>query len=146
MIKSIAVVLFAVALSCHAGFDQYTGKNYTVLLNPSYMADSTSPVTNSATTGVDVMGLQGNGAVVLSYKCDNAAGAILKFQIKSSSTTNGTYAVYTNLLGESSWSFTNTVGSSKVLMKPNEASRYLRVFVTPTVVTNGVAGAVLVTE
>lgn len=145
-ILMIAACLAVVGMSAFAGFDQYNSKNYTSLLTPHYLADSTAVVSNSVNSGVDIMGLPGNGCIVFEYKCDNAAGAIIAFQIATCATTNGTYTVYTNSAGVSSWSYTNSAGHGKVLFKPNTASRYLRVYATPTLVTNGVAGAVLVTE
>lgn len=144
MIKKVALILFAVALSCHAGFDQYAGKKYTTCLVP--MAVNDAAVTNSATTGTDIIGLVGNGCLVLPYSCTNDAGAILSFKLASCSTTNGSYTTYTNAAGVSSWSYTNAVGYALISFRPNTVSRYLRVYVTPTLVTNGVAGAILVTE
>lgn len=142
----IAALVAVGGLVAFAGFDQYNSKNYTTALKPTYVADDSVAVTNSVTTGVDIAGLPGIGCMVFSYKCDNVAGAILKFQIATCATTNGSYSVFTNSDGASSWSYTNAAGYGKVLFKPNTASRYLRVYVTPTLVTNGCVGAVLVTE
>ena len=142
----IAAILSVIGLAAQAGFEQYTQKNYTTCLNPTALADSSVVVSKSATTGVDIMGLPGNGSLVLAYQCNNAAGAILSFQVGTCATTNGTYTIWTNAAGVSAWAYTNTVGFSKILFKPNSVSRYLRVYATPTLVTNGVAGAILVTE
>lgn len=143
---AVAALLFCVVLAAFAGFDQYNSKNYTTCLVPQYIADDSLIISNSAVTGVDIVGLPGNGCMVFGYRCTNAATAILKFEILSCATTNGSYAVVTNSAGQSSWSYTNAAGFGKVLFKPNAASRYLRIRVTPTEVTNGSASAVLVTE
>lgn len=142
----IAALVSVVGMVAFAGFDQFNSKNYTTGLKPTFVADDSVALTNSVTTGVDIAGLPGNGCMVFSYKCDNITGAILKFQIATCATTNGSYAIYTNSDGVASWSYTNSAGYGKVLFKPNTASRYLRIYVTPTLVTNGCAGAVLVTE
>ena len=140
----IAAILAVIGMAAQAGFDQYNSKNYTTCLTPSVI--NAANVTNSATTGTDIIGLPGNGCLVFSYSCVNDAAAILKFQVATCATTNGSYAVYTNSDSVASWSFTNSAGHAKMLFKPNSVSRYLRVYVTPTVVTNGFAGALLVTE
>lgn len=144
--KKIGLILavVCVAVAAFAGFDQYTSKNYTTLLAPQ--AVNASVVSNSATAGVDIAGLVGGGAVVLGYKCNNDAGAILSFQIGTCATTNGAYVTYTNMAGASVWAFTNAAGFAVIPFRPNRANRYLRVYATPTVVTNGSASAVLVTE
>lgn len=143
LIAGLVAVVGAVAL---AGFDQYNSKNYKTCLSPTFLADDSTAITNSITTGVDIMGLPGNGCMVFSYQCNNTAASILKFRIATCATTNGSYVVYTNSDGAASWSYTNAAGFGKVLFRPNCASRFLRVYVTPTLVTNGVAGAVLATE
>lgn len=135
---------FLVAGLATAGLDTYTGKNFTTCLTPT--AVNAAPVTNSAVTGTDIASLPGKGALLLSYRCDNAAAAVLSFSIGTCSTTNGTYAAYTNASGVSAWAFTNASGVAVLPFTPNSVSRYMRVTVTPTAVTNGNAAAVLVTE
>jgi hypothetical protein len=143
MFSAIVALFASVAL---AGFDQYNSKNYTTCLNPKAVTTSAAVITNSTSTGVDIAGLPGNGCMVFAYQCNNQADAVLSFSLSSSATTNGTYATYTNADGVSAWAYTNAAGFGKILFRPNSVSRYLRVTVTPTAVTNGVAGAVLVTE
>lgn len=124
-----------------AGFDEYVAKNYTTCIAPT--AVNASAVTN---TPVDISGLPGNGSLVLAYSCANAANAVLSFSLATSATTNGTFTTWTNASGMSAFAYTNASGFARLLFRPNAVSRYLRVTVTPTAVTNGMAGAVLVTE
>lgn len=142
---SIAAIM-AVAGLALAGFDMYTAKNYTTLLAPTYVATSDVAITNSTSTGVDVAGLPGAGAVLFMYSTTNGATSVLSFSLYSCATTNGTYVKFTNSAGVSAWAYTNGSGVAKVAFTPNQVSRYMRVVVTPTATTNGVCGAVLVTE
>lgn len=144
MKKIWIVALVALAGVALAGFDQYNSKNYLTALAPTPVANSASVVTNASP--LDIAGLPGNGSLVFQYSCANDAAAVLSFSIKTSATTNGTYTTWTNADGVSSWTYTNSSGNARILFRPNTVSRYLRVFVTPTAVTNGVAGALLVTE
>jgi len=142
---SIATIVVAVfGLAAYAGFDQYTSKNYTTLLQPSAVDAAT--VTNSSTTGVDISGLIGNGALVFGYNATPTTTSIVSFAISTCATTNGTYTTWTNGDGVAAWAFTNAAGFSTVKFRPNSVSKYLRVTVTPTLVTNGSASCVLVTE
>ena len=143
IIIAVAAV-FAVGLVAFAGFDQYVSKNYTTILAPQ--AVNANAVSNSVNSGVDISGLVGGGAIVFGYKCDMAAGSIIQFTLGTCASTNGTYTTYTNMTGASAWSYTNNAGFATVPFRPNRANRYLRVYATPTLVTNGSASAVLVTE
>jgi hypothetical protein len=139
----IAAALFAVA--AFAGFDQYASKNYKTLWAPQVIAGS-AVTTNSLITGTDIAGLVGEGSVVFAYSVTNVAGATLQFQLQSCATTNGTYVTVTNGSGESSWTVTNSSGFARIKVRPNAQNRYLRVVVTPSLATNPVVGAILVTE
>lgn len=145
---AFAAGLAAVAgLAAFAGLDMYEGKNYTTLLQPTAIADgSVGAVTNSSTTGVEIAGLPGSGCLVFGYNATPAAGSILSFSISTCATTNGTYVTWTNASGVSAWAYTNSAGFAKIKFVPNSVSRYLRVTVTPTAVTNGSASAILATE
>mgnify|MGYP001616408212 CR=1 FL=1 len=167
-ITLIAALVVAVAGVALAGFDQYTGKNYTTLLaseslgvtqtgastnavsidgsntNAFSLTTTIAAVTNSTITGVDCSGLVGRGAVV--FTLDPGAGGVLSVSLSSCATTNGTYTTITNDQGQSSWSVTNTGAFKVIPVRPNSFSRYWRTTVTQTGCTNASAGAVLVTE
>lgn len=143
---SIAALVVACGLAAWAGFDQYAGKGYTKILAPTRIANSAVAITNTPANAVSVAGRVGNGCLVFAYQCNNASGATLSFQVLSSATTNGTYKVYTNASGVSAWAYTNSAGFATLSFRPGSVSRYLRAKVTPTAVTNGVCGVLLVTE
>lgn len=143
-----AALVVAIVASAFAGFDMYNSKNYTTCLTPTLIADNSAAITNSTTTGADLIGLPGVGCLILSYQC-NAGGpaGVLSFKVQTCATTNGTYITWTNAAGQSAWAFTNSSGFAKVQFVPNTVSRYLRTVVTPSgAVTNANAGAILVTE
>jgi len=165
---SVAVACTA-SLPALAGFDQYTGKTYTTLLEPTPLGvtqtgaitnmvtldgattnamnvvSSVPAITNSTSTGVDCVGLVGRGAVVFTLTPGGTNG-IVSATLSTCSTTNGTYTTVTNDQGQSVWAATNAAAVRVTPVRPNAFSRYWRVTVTATGVTNGVAGAVLVTE
>jgi hypothetical protein len=143
--RKIAVFAAALMVACmsFAGLDMYTGKTKTTLLNPSVLNDGVA-VTNSTVTGVDVVGLPGNGVLVVSYKANNQADAVVTFAVTTCATTNGTYAAatVTGLIP-----LTNGVGTAIYPYKPVNNSRYVRVTATPSAtVTNGIAAVTLLTE
>ncbi|MFA6063963.1 MAG: hypothetical protein WC736_15350 [Gallionella sp.] len=146
VIAVAAVLTVAACLSVFAGFDMYTSKNYTTILAPQRVADSSVAITNLPGNVKTVAGLVGKGAMLFTYSCENTAAATLAFSISSSATTNGSFMTYTNASGVSSWIYTNASGVAVIPFTPNSVGRCLRVTVTPTVVTNGVCGALLVTE
>jgi hypothetical protein len=167
ILAAIAAIV-AIAFPAFAGFDQYTGKRYTTLMAPTPLGvtqtgattnmvtldgavtnaqnvvQTIGAITNSVTTGVDCVGLVGRGAVV--FTLAPGVGGILSATISTCATTNGTYVTVTNDQGQATWSVTNTAAYRVVPVRPNAFNRYWRVNVTATGVTNGVAGAVLVTE
>ncbi|MEN6537752.1 MAG: hypothetical protein ABFD89_29140 [Bryobacteraceae bacterium] len=147
MFRKIAIaagVAVVGTLVAFAGFDQYTSKNYTTLLQPT--AVNAATVTNSSTTGIEIAGLIGNGCLVFGYNATPVEGSILSFSVSTCATTNGTYTTWTNSDGVAAWAFTNAAGFATMKFRPNSVSRYMRVTVTPTAVTNGSASCVLVTE
>ena len=150
MIKKVMIITAVLAviasISAFAGFDMYTSKNYITVLAPTRIADSSAAITNLPSNVKTVAGLVGKGALVFSYSCENTAAATLSFAISSSATTNGTFVTYTNSDGVASWTYTNASGVAVIPFRPNSVSACLRVTVTPTLVTNGVCGAILVTE
>ena len=141
-----SAVLAVLSVSAFAGFDMYTSKNYTTILAPQPVANSSVAITNLPGNVKTVAGLVGKGALVFTYSCANTAAATLSFSVSSSATTNGTFTTYTNDSGVSSWIFTNSSGVAVIPFRPGSVSACLRADVTPTVVTNGVCGVILVTE
>lgn len=170
----IVLILSAIvamsAMTCFAGFDQYTGKNYTTLLAPTPLGvtqtgattnmveiggavtnvmnvvASVPVVSNSFGNVVSFAGKVGRGAIVFSLD-PGVAGGVLTATLWTSATTNGTYALYTNDQGESSWAVTNTEAFKVIPVRPNNASKYWRAqIVASTGCTNASASAVLVTE
>lgn len=139
------VIMAALVAAAVAGFDQYTSKNYTQLMTPRVIASSASAFSN-ALDGVDISGLVGNGAVVISYCATNLATSVLSVSFSSSATTNGTYTTYTNADGQAAWVYTNAASAAVFKFKPNTVSKYFRTTVTPTAVTNGTISVMLVTE
>lgn len=126
-----------------AGLDMYTGKTKTTLLNPKVLTASVA-YTNSEVTGVDVVGLPGNGVLVVAYDTTQHAESSVSFAVKTCATTNGTYAAAT-LTGQTA--FTNAAGFAILPYKPVNNSRYVRVIATPSAAaSNAVAGVVLLTE
>lgn len=126
-----------------AGLDMYTGKTKTTLLAPQPMTAGVA-ITNSTVTGVDVVGLPGNGVLVVAYSATNDASASVSFAVSTCATTNGSYAAAT-MTGQTS--FTNSYGFAILPYKPVNNSRYVRVVATPSAsATNSVAGVVLLTE
>jgi hypothetical protein len=144
-ITTLAFVGIVATTATFAGLDMYTSKNYTTLLAPAKVS-STTAVSNSAVTGVDVSGLPGVGALVFAYRCQDTAADTITFQLLSCATSNGTYVVYTNASGVSSWAYTNAAGFSVVRFVPNSVNKYMRVTATPSVSTNGSAAVLLVSE
>jgi hypothetical protein len=139
-----------------AGFDQYTGKNYTTLLAPTGIGRSMTgdtngaiavtkiTITNLTSTGIDCAGLVGRGAIVFGV---DSGGGIVTARVYTCATTNGTYGIATNDAGESVWGVTNTSAFKVIPIRPNAFSRYWRVTMTSdSNVTNGSVSAVLVTE
>ncbi|MFZ4394641.1 MAG: hypothetical protein ACOYOU_03330 [Kiritimatiellia bacterium] len=154
------IISFAVALAAigtaYAGLDMYTSKNYTTLLAPSSIGITMSGATtnasittngtvaSSATTGVDCIGIQGRGALVISLNPNG--GGVLSVSFATCATTNGSYVTVTNAAGASSWGATNTAAYIVAPIKPNAQSRFWRTTATATAVTNGSVGSVLVSE
>jgi hypothetical protein len=129
-----------------AGFDTYTGKTFTTILNPVVQAASTSNIT-SAVTGVDIARLPGEGAIQFAYCVNNHPAATVSFSVATCATTNGIYVTYTNASGVSAWVYTNATGYATIPFNPNSVLQYIRVTATPNAsVTNGIAGAMLITE
>jgi hypothetical protein len=141
------IAVFAAALmvagASFAGLDMYTGKTKTTLLSPDVLTAGVA-VTNSEVTGVDVVGLPGNGVLVLAYDASQHAAASVSFAVSTCATTNGSYAAAT-LTGQTA--FTNAAGFAILPYKPVSNSRYVRVVATPSAAaSNSVAGVVLLTE
>ena len=137
------LALALVAGGSFAGLDMYTGKTKTTLLNPTVLTASVA-ATNSEVTGVDVVGLPGNGVLVVAYKADQHASASVSFAVSTCATTNGTYVAAT-LTGQTA--FTNAAGFAVLPYKPVNNSRYVRTVATPSAAaSNAVAGVVLLTE
>lgn len=135
----LAVAVCAVAL---AGFDQYTGKTFTLLLKDTAVVDAT-PVTNSTVTGVDVSRLPGIGAVVISC---NAGTGIVTVALSTCATSNGTYTAVTAADSTTSWAFTNTASYRVFPLKPGDQSKYIRTTATPVTGTTGSVSVILITE
>jgi hypothetical protein len=171
LIGIVAALVIAAGLS-HAGLDMYTGKTYTTLLKPTSVGvqmtgavtnmvtldgsqtnamlvtsgSHNSGATNSAVTGVDCVGIQGVGALVVSLNPGANAAGVVSVSFKTCATTNGTYVTVTNAQGASAWAATGTAAYVVAPVVPNAQSRYWRTIVTATGCTNATAGAVLVTE
>ena len=149
--KKLLVSILAMGLVgiAHAGFDTY-GLNYTTLLTPTAIGTNATAaevlvVTNSATgangAAVDLSGLIGKGALVLSA----GGNGTVSFALQQCATTNGTFTTVTNA-GATSYTVTNGATPRVIAITPNALSRYVRTVVTAatTVVTNGNISAMIV--
>jgi hypothetical protein len=143
----IAIAVMACGYSALAGFDMFQNKHYTTIMSPTVMTPA-QVITNAANTGVDCTGLQGIGALVIAYDCNDLAADTLAVVIQSCATTNGNYATVTNGNGAAlSYTFTSATGFYVTNVVPNAQSRYWRAMVTAgATTTNASCGVVLVTE
>jgi hypothetical protein len=152
-----AAVFAAVCISAIAGLDAY-GLKYTTLIAPSpigvildgvYATNSTEVliVTNASTghasTGVDISGLPGKGAILL--RSSGIGSGTVSFVLTQCATTNGTYTTITND-SVAAYTVTNGASAQVIPFTPNAWSRYLRTKATVSTgtVTNGGVSATLV--
>jgi hypothetical protein len=139
----VSVAACVLSMSAFAGLDMYTGKNYTTLLTPTVLS-STASITNSTTTGVNIAGLPGMGALMfLTEPGTGPATGSVSFSLYQCATTNGTYTLVTNQ-SVSAYVVTNGVVTAQI--DPNGLSQYIRVVATGTATTNGCAAAILITN
>ena len=135
-----AVALATVAGVALAGFDMYASKNYTTIIAPTVLTAGVA-VSNSANSGVDCVGLQGVGALVIGYDCNDTAAATVTVVIQTSTTSNGVYTAAKTL------TVTNGAAYNVSAIVPNNLGRFWRAVVTPgATTTNAEVGVLLVTE
>ena len=157
MKKALILVATLACASAFAGLDTY-GLTYTALIKPApigvildgvYATNSTEVliVTNASTghasTGVDISGLPGKGAIL--FRSSGIGSGTVSFVLTQCATTNGTYTTITNN-SVASYTVTNGAAAQVVPFTPNAWSQYIRTTATVSTgtVTNGGVSATLV--